>query len=70
MTIGSWEDSDHELGRKLTEAGISWFVCPLCSTISVNPNDVRERYCGRCHRFVDDPAPPPMGPYWHPGDEA
>jgi hypothetical protein len=64
------EDGDHELGRKLTEAGISWFVCPLCSTISVNPNDVQERYCGRCHRFVDDPPPLPMGSYWHPGDEA
>ena len=48
---------DIELGRKLTEAGVAFFVCPFCSIINVNPNDVRERYCGRCHRFVDDPTP-------------
>ena len=50
------EDGDHELGRKLAEAGVAFFVCPRCSIISVNPNDVRERYCGRCHLFVDDVA--------------
>lgn len=30
------------------------FTCPLCGAISHNPNDARERYCGRCHVFVDD----------------
>jgi ribosomal protein S27AE len=30
------------------------FTCPLCGAVSYNSNDVRERYCGRCHRFVDD----------------
>lgn len=42
------------------EAGVDpapLFVCPLCGARSWNPNDARERYCGRCHRFVDDPAP-------------
>lgn len=24
----------------------------------------------RSLRLADDPARPPMGPYWHPGDEA
>ena len=33
------------------------FKCPICGAISYNPNDARERYCVRCHRFVDDPAP-------------
>jgi hypothetical protein len=33
------------------------FVCKICGARSWNPNDARERYCGRCHRFVDDPAP-------------
>jgi hypothetical protein len=30
------------------------FTCPFCGALSHNPNDARERYCGRCHRFVDD----------------
>jgi hypothetical protein len=32
------------------------FICPHCGTESFNPNDIRERYCGRCHVFADDPA--------------
>jgi predicted amidophosphoribosyltransferase len=31
------------------------FTCPRCGSVSYNPNDIRERYCGRCHAFVDDP---------------
>ena len=27
------------------------YCCPLCGAVSHNPNDLRERYCGRCHRF-------------------
>jgi|HubBroStandDraft_2_1064218.scaffolds.fasta_scaffold02197_2 predicted amidophosphoribosyltransferase len=34
------------------------FVCPRCGAVSHNPNDVCERYCGRCHVFVDDQAKP------------
>jgi len=30
------------------------FVCPRCGAESFNANDIRERYCGRCHVFVDD----------------
>jgi hypothetical protein len=30
------------------------FTCPRCDAVSHNPNDARERYCGRCHVFVDD----------------
>lgn len=30
------------------------FTCPRCSAVSHNRNDVRERYCGRCHMFLDD----------------
>jgi hypothetical protein len=30
------------------------FTCPLCGFVSHNANDARERYCGRCHLFVDD----------------
>jgi hypothetical protein len=35
------------------------FTCPRCQAVSYNPNDIRERYCGRCHVFVDDP---PLSP--------
>ena len=31
------------------------FVCPRCGAESFNLNDIVERYCGRCHVFVDDP---------------
>lgn len=31
------------------------FVCPHCGAKSWHPKDAEERYCGRCHRFVDDP---------------
>ena len=57
------DDGDHDLGQKLRDAGIPYYVCPHCSIINVNPNDVRERYCGRCRRFVDDPSTiePPTG---------
>jgi uncharacterized C2H2 Zn-finger protein len=34
------------------------FTCPRCGAVSHNPNDARERYCGRCHAFVgNDPRP-------------
>jgi len=32
------------------------FVCPHCGAESHNLNDIVERYCGRCHVFVDDEA--------------
>jgi hypothetical protein len=38
------------------------FVCPRCSAQSWNPNDAEHRYCGRCHRFVDDPHPSSFAP--------
>lgn len=30
------------------------FTCPSCGAVSHNPNDAAQRYCGRCHFFVDD----------------
>jgi hypothetical protein len=29
-------------------------LCKLCQRISYNPNDVKNRYCGNCHRFHGD----------------
>ena len=37
---------------------IGTFRCPRCGITSHNPNDMCERYCGRCHVFVDDNPPP------------
>lgn len=31
------------------------FTCPRCFARSWNPNDIAERYCGRCHSFVGPP---------------
>lgn len=36
------------------------FVCPRCGTRTVNPRDVAEGYCARCHRNTA-PAPPVQG---------
>jgi DnaJ-class molecular chaperone len=30
------------------------YICPGCRAVSYNPNDIDERYCGRCHQFADD----------------
>jgi hypothetical protein len=50
----------------MTSTMIEWwaarkphFRCPTCGAISFNRNDIRERYCGRCHTFHGDPKPPP-----------
>lgn len=29
-------------------------TCPRCRRTSYNPNDVEQRYCGFCHRYLDD----------------
>lgn len=28
-----------------------WIACSLCGLKSYNPNDVTNRYCGKCHHF-------------------
>jgi ribosomal protein S27AE len=30
------------------------YTCPHCGATSHNPNDERERYCGRCHLYASD----------------
>ena len=29
--------------------------CLKCGMVSYNPNDVKQRYCGKCHEFLDGP---------------
>ena len=45
------------------------FTCPFCGAVSHNPNDARERYCVRCHVFVDGGPKPQQLPECprHPG---
>jgi hypothetical protein len=38
------------------EDGHRSITCLVCGWTSHNPNDVRERYCGHCHAFHDDPV--------------
>jgi hypothetical protein len=41
--------------RAANQSGDS-ITCPACLRTSHNPNDVREGYCGACHRFTSPPA--------------
>jgi endogenous inhibitor of DNA gyrase (YacG/DUF329 family) len=36
---------------------VSRYVCPRCGAVSHHPKDAEFRFCGRCHRFEDDPEP-------------
>lgn len=38
------------------------FRCPFCGIVSHHPRDAQERYCARCHRFVDEQ--PFVPGYW------
>lgn len=29
--------------------------CLVCGAVSYNQGDIKNRYCGRCNRFHDDP---------------
>lgn len=55
------------------------FICPRCGAVSHNPHDAAERYCARCHVFVDDEAelerlrkkwPPARTPSQRPFEDA
>lgn len=47
----------------LLDAGVRFWIsphgdaimCVRCRLTSRNPNDVKERYCGNCHEFLDEP---------------
>jgi hypothetical protein len=37
--------------------GIRWgILCTRCGRVSYNPEDVRQRYCGACRRYHQDPV--------------
>lgn len=29
-------------------------TCLVCGMTSYNPNDVKHKYCGNCHKFLED----------------
>lgn len=35
-------------------------TCPKCGWISYDFNDIREKYCGHCHKYHDEVDPPPI----------
>lgn len=37
------------------EGGHPYIHCHTCGLKSYNPNDIRERYCGNCHKFLTIP---------------
>ena len=38
-----------------------FFECPICGIKSYNPNDIKERYCGKCHKFPYEEIKMPDG---------
>jgi hypothetical protein len=43
--------------RRAAIAPPTSITCPRCHLVSYHPSDIRERYCGYCHRFHADPDP-------------
>lgn len=49
---GAGQGRGYELGAGCTETGCGeWIKCLACNRVSFHPQDVKERYCGRCHKF-------------------
>jgi hypothetical protein len=48
---------EHQLieARRIQAQRPPSITCPHCHLTSYHPSDIRERYCGYCHRFHDDP---------------
>lgn len=42
------------MGRPAKNADEPSITCPKCRMTSHHPEDVRQRFCGNCHAFVDD----------------
>jgi hypothetical protein len=70
--VGPWIEATHGGHYEIEEpptymagwddAG-DWIECRMCGMKSYNPNDVRQRYCGKCHVFHgQDPLGASPGP--------
>lgn len=36
-----------------------YILCARCGHKSYNPNDINDKFCGRCHIYHEDPLPNP-----------
>ncbi len=57
MVVAGMEHLDYAEEQPPLDPEESVYVCPFCGARSQHPDDFRNEYCGRCHRFgsaVDD----------------
>lgn len=47
-----------------------YIKCKVCDLTSYNPNDIREKFCGRCHKFHETPDDYELGQRVDPVDPA
>lgn len=50
------EQSQDYVVYEVDDGGMA-ILCRSCYLVSHNQNDVENRYCGHCDRFLDPPAP-------------
>lgn len=43
---------DRELFTLVERDGAIGIRCGMCTFVSFNPNDIEQKYCGRCHTFL------------------
>jgi RNase P subunit RPR2 len=55
--------------RVVEKDGRRAITCKRCGRTSHNPTDVRNVYCGNCHRFLLDPPPAEVATPAAGGDE-
>ena len=51
------KNDDTPTGYRFVRNALGYVIsiqCCRCGLVSYNANDIRERYCGHCHRFHDD----------------
>lgn len=51
LNPGQSADVSGEIERQMNEArGLEGYTCTYCRRTSYHPEDVKEKYCGYCHR--------------------
>lgn len=59
----SWRPTDDEIAKTLGPPPSPSFTCPECGSVSHNPDDVRNGYCGHCHDWTGEAE-------WAPNDDS
>jgi hypothetical protein len=54
MRLG--DHPEHDRKYVLSQDGLA-IKCLSCGRVSHNPHDVQNRYCGHCHKFLEDGHP-------------